>query len=90
MNHICELCNNEIVKDNKMCEICGWNSKNKYLYMLVPNEAEWEDMVLMLNIEDAIIISKRYYKNTVQIFVKKEDSIKYKPMYKYFENGILK
>lgn len=60
------------------------------IYMLVPNGAEWEDLILYLKKEDAIAASIKYYKNTVQIFKKKENDIGYEPSYSYYDKGELK
>jgi hypothetical protein len=57
--------------------------------MLVPGYSgvEWEDMMIILNKEDAITISKKYSKHTVQIYEKKTNMIGYEPMYNYYLHG---
>ena len=86
----CQFCNSDDLSGSEYrprCNKCKWDANHEYTYMLVPNGAEWEDMIIIVNKEDAITISKKYYKNTVQIFVKKENSIGYEPMYNYYLNG---
>jgi hypothetical protein len=58
------------------------------LYMLIPNGAEWEDLILYKNKEDAIAASIQYYKMRVEIFKKKENG-KYEPSYYYYKKGEL-
>jgi len=71
------------------CEACYWFDDNAdVIYMLVPNNAEWEDLILYKNKEDAIAASIKYHKNTIQIF-KKKDGNGYEPSYLYYINGKL-
>lgn len=39
-----------------------------YLYVLVPNGAEWEDLTIYLTEEEAIMKSKKYPNFRVEIF----------------------
>jgi len=72
------------------CANCDWLDENAdVLYMYVPNGAEWEDLILYKNKEDAIAASIKYHKNTIQIFKKKENG-GYEPSYLYYEKGELK
>jgi len=82
----CKFCDNIEVL---ICNKCNWNSNHEYVYMLVPGYSgvEWEDMMIILNKEDAITISKKYSKHTVQIYEKKTNMIGYEPMYNYYLNG---
>jgi hypothetical protein len=59
--------------------------------MLIPcySGVEWEDMIIIVNKEDAITISKKYSKHTVQIYEKKTNMLGYEPMYNFFLNGEL-
>jgi hypothetical protein len=78
------------------CNTCGWDSNDKYksdphiIFMLLPDGAEWEDMILILNKEDAIAASIKYYKMRVEIFKKKENEVGYTPTYNYYKKGELK
>ena len=57
----------------------------EYVYMLVPNVSEWEDMVIILDKEEAIQASIKFYKCRVEIF--KKSSLGYIPTYNYYKNG---
>jgi hypothetical protein len=52
------------------------------------NGSEWEDIVILLNVADAIETSKLYPNSRVEIFSVKNDSIGYTPTYNYYKNGI--
>ena len=56
------------------------------LYVLVSDGAEWEDIVLSDNEQDAIALSLHYKKCRVEIF-KKDANNQYKPTYSYYKNG---
>lgn len=62
---------------------------SEFIYMLLPDGAEWEDIVLLLDKEEAINASIKYYKCRVEIFKKKENDIGYVPTYNYYKNGNL-
>ena len=62
---------------------------NDFLYMLLPDGAEWEDMILILTKEEAIEASIKYPKRRVEIFDKEENKLGYHPTYKYYKDGIL-
>jgi hypothetical protein len=89
----CKLCNSEDLSGDVYlrCNKCKWESEHEYVYMLVPNYpgVEWEDMIIIVNKDDAITISKKYSKYTVQIYEKKTNMMGYEPMYNYFLNGEL-
>jgi len=76
------------------CNTCGWDSNDTkeevLVYMLLPDGAEWEDIIIILNKEDAIAASIKYYKMRVEIFKKKQDDVGYTPTYNYYKNGELK
>ena len=57
------------------------------IYMLLPDGAEWEDIILFIDKEEAIAASIKYHKLRVEIFKKK--NIGYHPTYNYYKNGIL-
>jgi hypothetical protein len=88
----CPICSSTKLKGSVYrpeCEACNWFDDNAdVIYMLVPNIAEWEDLILYKNKEDAIAASIKYYKNTIQIF-KKKDGNGYEPSYLYYINGKL-
>jgi len=63
-------------------------SEEDVLYMLLPNGAEWEDIILYKNKEEAIAASIKYYKMRIEIFKKKELG-GYEPSYFYYRNGVL-
>jgi hypothetical protein len=95
MNNIdkeCPICSSTTLRGSVYrpeCGGCYWfNDDADVIYMLVPNNAEWEDLILYKNKEDAIAASIKYYKNTVQIFKKKNNG--YEPSYLYYINGKLK
>jgi hypothetical protein len=88
----CKLCDSEDLSESVYhlrCNVCKWDSKHEYVYMLIPcfPEVEWEDMIIIVNKEDAITISKKYSIHTVQIYEKKTNMIGFEPMYNYFLNG---
>ena len=55
--------------------------------MLVFDGAEWEDMILFADKEEAIQASIKYFTWRVEIF--KKDILGYIPTYSYYKNGIL-
>ena len=59
----------------------------KFIYMLVGNGYEWEDMILFTEKEEAIQMSKKYPKERVQIFQKTNAG--FVPIYSYYQNGEL-
>lgn len=88
----CLFCNSNDLSGSvyrPRCNKCKWDSNHEYVYMLIPcfSGVEWEDMIIIVNKEDAITISKKYSKHTVQIYEKKTNMIGYEPMYNYFLNG---
>ncbi len=61
--------------------------KTDQVYLLLPDGAEWEDMVIIIDKEEAIGASIKYPRIRVEIFSK--STIGYKPMYSYYKNGVL-
>ena len=59
-----------------------------YLYLLVVDGAEWEDIVVYLTKEEALEKSKAWPNTRVEIFSKSEKG-GFRPTYTYFLNGIL-
>jgi hypothetical protein len=60
-----------------------------FVYMLLPDGAEWEDMILIIDKEEAIEASKKYPKRRVEIFGREENKLGYHPTYNYYKNGEL-
>ena len=60
----------------------------EYLYMLVGDGFEWEDMLLYTHEADAIVASKRYPHRRVEVF-KRDEHGTYSPTYSYWQNGEL-
>ena len=60
----------------------------EFVYLLLSNDYEWEDMTIFLTETDAIKISIKYPKSRVEIFGKGNDN-GYIPTYNYYQNGIL-
>ena len=60
-----------------------------FVYMLLPDGAEWEDMILIIDKEEAIEASKKYPKRRVEIFGREENKLGYHPTYNYYKNGIM-
>lgn len=61
----------------------------KFVYLLVSDGGEWEDIVIYLTEEDAIESSIRYPNSRVEIFTKHYHFNQYLPTYNYYKNGIL-
>jgi hypothetical protein len=62
--------------------------KMKFVYLLVNDNNEWEDMMIILTEEEAIHTSKKYPNVRIEIFSKNND-IGYSPTYCYYKNGEL-
>ena len=58
------------------------------IYLLVVDGAEWEDIVVYLDKEEAIEKSKQWSKTRVEIFNKSEKG-GYRPTYTFYLNGLL-
>ena len=59
----------------------------EFVYVLI-NGIDWEDMIILLSIEDAINKSINYPNARVEIF-SKNDKSGYTPTYNYYKNGKL-
>ena len=59
----------------------------EFVYLLLPNDSEWEDMTIFLSETDAIKASIKCPKSRVEIFGKGNDN-GYIPTYSYYQNGI--
>jgi len=57
-----------------------------FIYILIKDGCEWEDMVVFLSMEDAIMISIKHPYDRVEIF-SKTDTLGYTPTYNYYQNG---
>ena len=66
---------------NSMEEI----EKNKYIYIYMPDNSDWENYIIIKNKLKAIEYSKNK-KCRVEIFNQTEEGI-YKPIYRYYKNG---
>jgi hypothetical protein len=58
----------------------------EFVYLLICG-SEWEDVTVLLSLEDAIKESINYPNNRVEIFSRKFNESGYKPTYNYYENG---
>lgn len=59
----------------------------EHIYVLVPAQSEWEDIIIFVSKEEAIEKSKSWTKTPVQVFVKSEMG-GYRPTYSYYLNGV--
>ena len=59
----------------------------EFVYLLVNDGSEWEDIIIFLSKEEAIIKSNKYPNLRVEIFSKNENG-GYTPTYNYYKNGI--
>jgi poly-D-alanine transfer protein DltD len=59
--------------------------KNKYIYVYIPDNSDWEDYIIIKNKLKAIEYSK-IKKCRIEIFNETEEGI-YKPLYRYYKNG---
>lgn len=58
-----------------------------FVYVLVKDGGEWEDIVIYLTEKDAIEASLKRPSTRIELFKKKDNG--YIPTYKYFINGII-
>ena len=59
-----------------------------FIYVLLSDGSEWEDIIIILSKEDAIKESINHPNRRVEIF-SKNDTSGYKPTYDYYKNGEL-
>ena len=57
-----------------------------FVYLLVSDSGEWEDMIIILSKEEAINASINHPNHRVEIFSKTNTS-GYKTTYNYYKNG---
>ena len=57
------------------------------IYVLCVDGAEWEDIVVYLTLEEALIKSKACPNTRLEIFTKSEKG-GYRPSYTYYLNGV--
>jgi hypothetical protein len=58
------------------------------VYVFTPDGAEWEDLVVFIEKEEALEFSRKWPKIRVEIF-SKTDKAGYRPTYNYYMNGEL-
>ena len=58
------------------------------VYVFTPDGAEWEDLVVFIDKEEALDFSRKWPKIRVEIF-SKTDKAGYRPSYNYYMNGEL-
>ena len=59
----------------------------EYIYVLVNDKCEWEDLIIFLDEDEARTASIINLKSRVEIFSKTQNG--YKPTYCYYKNGNL-
>jgi hypothetical protein len=59
----------------------------KYIYILLPNDASYEDIIIIDNETDAISQSIKYPSKRVEIFCQEDNTVGYKPTYNYYKQG---
>jgi hypothetical protein len=59
-----------------------------FVYILIYDGSEWEDIIILLSKEDAINSSIKYPKARVEIF-SQNNKFGYRPTYNYYQNGEL-
>jgi hypothetical protein len=59
----------------------------EFVYILVGDRCEWEDIVIFASEEDAIAGSVKYPMDRVEVFSKKVGESGYTPIYSYYQNG---
>jgi hypothetical protein len=64
------------------------NGEFEYVYVLVCNGGDWEDMKIVMTKEQAIEMSIKYSKSVVEVFRINEKK-EYIPIYQYYKNGEL-
>lgn len=57
-----------------------------FIYLLIADGYEWDDISIFISKEEAIEKSKLYSKARVEIFIKSKDG-GYIPSYNYYKNG---
>jgi hypothetical protein len=59
----------------------------RFIYVLVPDAAEWEDLVLFISEEEAIKASLKHPSFRIEIFEFTKNG--YVPSYNFYKNGII-
>jgi len=57
-----------------------------FVYLLLSDGSEWEDIIVFLSKEEAINASINHHNHRVEIFTK-NDTCGYKATYNYYKNG---
>lgn len=58
----------------------------EFIYLLLEDECEWEDIIIYTTEDEAIEASKKYPSSRIEIF-KKDENSRYKPNYCYIKDG---
>ena len=58
-----------------------------FIYLLVNDSFEWEDIIVFLSEEEGINESVKNPKSRVEVF-SKTDKTGYSPTYNYYQNGV--
>lgn len=62
---------------------------SKKMYVLCSDGMEWEDIVIyILTTQEAIELSKKYYKCRIERFELSDKTGGYEPTYHYYQNGV--
>jgi hypothetical protein len=61
----------------------------EFIYVLVSDGCEWEDMIVFLSEENAVKMSIKYPSCRVEVFGKKDIDSGYTSTYNYYQNGKL-
>jgi hypothetical protein len=58
-----------------------------FVYVMISDSCEWEDIVIYLTEEDAIKSSKMYPNTRIEIFINNFDFNGFTPTYRYYKDG---
>jgi len=58
-----------------------------FVYLLISDGGDWEDIVVYLSKESAINVSIKYPNRRVEVFIKNTTNPGYTPAYIYYKNG---
>lgn len=59
----------------------------EFVYVMINSTNDWEDIVIYLNEEDALLSSRKYPNIRIEIFSKNTNDNGYIPTYNYYLNG---
>jgi hypothetical protein len=60
----------------------------EFIYLLLGNQCDWEDIMVFTELNEAIEISIKYPNLRVEIFSKNINKSGYTPTYNYYKNGL--